>query len=426
MIHLPRIFALVREFWPRVRLWKFAENVASSYPHDVIEVTQLLEVSPPVDINAGDVAWVNRPRLYWSGWDVVQNDAVTEVDEGDRRRLRFDVDRGPCTRWLDSGCSWVGELEGRPLPTFIRHVPKNKPPRDPRGFHRASDEAKARWAQSRWAVICPHFETKNMITGRDGQPRLPSVQEREKLHYMRRHHTLGGMRSSQAKSSPKEEFAVRCQMVGDGYHHVVVAWLLGQLFAHVGYLSSRPTMAQILSRRVREVHVSRTAEFREAQVLSGNMALAERLHRWLLARVDGRGSDVRICSGELVQPNRVTRQSSKADWWTWRTTMAWTWQRQGSHINELESLAILAELKARTRNAKNFSMAYVHLVDSQVALGIFTKRRTSSRLLQRVIRRANCICLSANLLPVFLYVRSELNPADAPSRGQNRKPCRNE
>ena len=27
-----------------------------------------------MDINAGDVAWVNRPRLYWSDWDVVQND----------------------------------------------------------------------------------------------------------------------------------------------------------------------------------------------------------------------------------------------------------------------------------------------------------------------------------------------------------------
>ena len=180
-----------------------------------------------------------------------------------------------------------------------------------------------------------------MITGRDGLPRLPSVQEHKKLHYTRRHHTLGGLRSSQAKV----EFAVRCSMVGDGYHHVVIAWLVGQLFAHVGYLSSCPTMAQILGRRVQGVHVSRTAEFREAQVLSANMALAERLHRWLLARVDGRGSDVRICSGERVQPNRVSRQSSKADWWTWRTTMAWTWPRQGSHINELESLAILAELK---------------------------------------------------------------------------------
>ena len=262
-----------------------------------------------------------------------------------------------------------------------------------------------------------------MVTGRDGCPRLPSMQEREKLHFMRRHHTLGGMKSSQAKSFPLVEFAVRCSMVGDGYHHIVVACLLAQLFAHIGYLSSCPSMDQVLRRVVRRLHVCRSAEFRESHVLASNMSLAERLHRWLLARVDARGSDVRICSGELLQPNRVSRQSSRADWWSWRTTMAWTWQRAGAHINELEALAIVAELKARTRNSRSFNTVYIHLVDSQVALGIFTKKRTSSNTLQRVIRRANCICLSANILPVFLYVRSELNPADAPSRGRSKSPC---
>ena len=100
--------------------------------------------------------------------------------------------------------------------------------------------------------------------------------------------------------------------------------------------------------------------------------------------------------------------------------MVWTWKRAGSHNNGIESLAILAELKARSRNSRNFSTVYVNLVDSQVVLSIFTKRRTSLSLLQRVIRRANSLCLASNLMPVFLYVRSELNLADAPSRGKNR------
>ena len=139
---------------------------------------------------------------------------------------------------------------------------------------------------------------------------------------------------------------MRCSMVRDGYHHVAVAWLLGQLFAHMQYFSQPPTMQRISNRSVREVHVSRTAELREPHVVREEMALAERLHRWILARVDGRGSDARICSGELLQPNRVSRQSCRADWWTWRTRMSWTWKRAGSHINELESVAILAELKA--------------------------------------------------------------------------------
>ena len=97
--------------------------------------------------------------------------------------------------------------------------------------------------------------------------------------------------------------------------------------------------------------------------------------------------------------------------------MAYCWKRSGSHINELESQAILMELRARSRKVANFSTVYLHLVDSQVALGIFTKKRTSSRLLQRVIRRANALCLATHLYPVLVYVRSELNPADAPRWG---------
>ena len=106
--------------------------------------------------------------------------------------------------------------------------------------------------------------------------------------------------------------------------------------------------------------------------------------------------------------------------------MAWTWKRAGAHINELEALAILTELKSRSRSTKNFSTTYVHLVDSQVRLGVFLKRRTSSRLLQRIITRANCLCLAAGLSPVFIYIRSELNPADAPLRGlaKKKKQCR--
>ena len=96
--------------------------------------------------------------------------------------------------------------------------------------------------------------------------------------------------------------------------------------------------------------------------------------------------------------------------------MSWAWKRVGAHINELESLAILMELRRRSRSTKNFDCTYLHLVDSQVAIGVFTKKRSSSRLLQRVLRRANSLCLAIGLHPIFVYVRSEINPADRPSR----------
>ena len=47
----------------------------------------------PVDINAGDVSWVNRPRLYWTRWRIDQADACSLTSMEDRDRLRFDVQR---------------------------------------------------------------------------------------------------------------------------------------------------------------------------------------------------------------------------------------------------------------------------------------------------------------------------------------------
>ena len=96
--------------------------------------------------------------------------------------------------------------------------------------------------------------------------------------------------------------------------------------------------------------------------------------------------------------------------------MSWASKRGGSHIHELESLAILMELRRRTRSIRNVDCTYLHLVDSQFAIGVFTKKRSSSCLFQRVLRRANALCLASGLHPVYVYIRSELNPADRPSR----------
>ena len=92
------------------------------------------------------------------------------------------------------------------------------------------------------------------------------------------------------------------------------------------------------------------------------------------------------------------------------------WKRSHAHINVLEAIAVLVEINRRARSTANFHTTYLHLVDSQVALGVFTKERSSSRMLQRFLRKANASCLAANLLPVFAHVRSKPNPADMPSR----------
>ena len=56
------------------------------------------------------------------------------------------------------------------------------------------------------------------------------------------------------------------------------------------------------------------------------------------------------------------------------------------------------------------------MVDSQVVGAILTKGRTSSKLLRPTIRKINALVLAAQLYPAYIFVASEDNPADIPSR----------
>ena len=415
--HLPRIWQLIRTHWPSVRLWRFAENVSSSRDEDIREVNLLFSVRP-VLIESADVSWVRRGRYYWVDWDLDETQASSVIERDVSRELRFQLERGPCSAWLERGAQWPGESEGRAVPTLLRHVPRKSPPSDPRGLGRCSSEARARWAAAKWPEICAHFESANMVLDSNGAYRLPSIGERERLHCMRDGQTLGALRSSEAKSNPKLDFTVRVSMIGDGYQHLVTSWLFGGLAAQLGYLSRAPTFEELRDKRVYPLLVQRSSQVWSGVPLRWEASLPARLSRWLLARVDARGSDIRLCTGELLKPHRVSREAVNPRLWRWRAQMSWTWRRADAHINELEAIAVLVQLKARARSTGNFNTVFLHLVDSQVALGVFMKRRSSSRLLQRILRRANALCLACNLLPIFIYVRSELNPSDAPSRGK--------
>ena len=86
-----------------------------------------------------------------------------------------------------------------------------------------------------------------------------------------------------------------------------------------------------------------------------NMDLAERLVRWHVARTELRNSDVKFRTGDLLSPH---------------------------HINDLEAFSIIMELRRRSRSTKHLNCIYLLLVDPQVAIGVFTKTRSSSRLFQ--------------------------------------------
>ena len=126
------------------------------------------------------------------------------------------------------------------------------------------------------------------------------------------------------------------------------------------------------------------------------------------------GSDVRLATGALMRPDAWPRRTVQPSWWKWSVAMAYPYR--GEHINVLELRACHAALRWRCRRAGFARSRFVHFVDSQVSLGVLAKGRSSSRQIAAVLRRYNALALAACLFAAYAWVRTDLNPADRPSR----------
>ena len=108
---------------------------------------------------------------------------------------------------------------------------------------------------------------------------------------------------------------------------------------------------------------------------------------------------------------------------SFRTLMSCKAKRQ-AHSGLLECHGVLLELKWVSRSAKRHHHRAVVLLDAKVAIGCMSKGRSSARALRRVLRSTAALTLACDLLPrlciyIYIYIPSESNPADAPSRGHS-------
>ena len=145
----------------------------------------------------------------------------------------------------------------------------------------------------------------------------------------------------------------------------------------------------------------------------------ERLSQALVAayirRQEYRGSDVRLDLGSLYRPDSFPRGSIQANRWRWHTATAYRF-RITEHINCLELRALVQGLEWRCRKACFGDCRALHLTDSQVALAVAVKGRSSSRALNRLLKRYAALQIGSGVYPLLAWVESEDNPADEPSR----------
>ncbi|CAE7665217.1 HET-E1, partial [Symbiodinium pilosum] len=89
-----------------------------------------------------------------------------------------------------------------------------------------------------------------------------------------------------------------------------------------------------------------------------------------------------------------------------------------AHSGSLEAHGLLLALKWLLRSHKHFHHRLVVLVDAKAILGAASKGRTSAPGIRGVVRHIGSLLLATNSLLRLVYVPTEHNPADAPSRGK--------
>lgn len=99
----------------------------------------------------------------------------------------------------------------------------------------------------------------------------------------------------------------------------------------------------------------------------------------------------------------------------WRTAVS-SAVRYEAHINKLELRTGLTALDWVSRQASGFRSRAIKLSDSMVSVGALAKGRSSSRVLNRQLRRYAAMFVATFIRSVYAWLPTWINPADEPSR----------
>ncbi|CAK0789757.1 unnamed protein product [Prorocentrum cordatum] len=250
--HMVRVIRGLRAAMPEVSVDFLGENVASMAESDALHLLSGLFERIPLEVEAGDIGWVRRPRLYWPSWDLLPSYEAKTVmvltKDGASRRLRrvsLEVERPPLEEWLPAGARGPGAEGGEPLPTFVRWTPRTQPRPRPAGIGECTAAELTRWEEAAFAAPPCQFRDRWCIHWPDGRIAPPDAAMREKLMGFAEGHTVPCMTSSAANAEPSKYEGLRRSLIGNSFQCEVVAWLLAHWAVAAGLLVAAPPFSEL-------------------------------------------------------------------------------------------------------------------------------------------------------------------------------------
>eukprot|EP00435_Cladocopium_sp_Y103_P045195 s780_g12.t3 len=429
---LCEILGWIGEICEEMGVWviQLVENVVGD-DEDVKEMSEELGGRPLLACSSG-LSRVRWPRLYWSNIELEDHESFTRGYHSLWDEVVFEEEVGPMEMIPEKGWCWPAGLgdEKAKLPTFTRAIPRTRPPVQPAGIGSCSPETLTLWKADKMKYPPYTYQPQFLFQCEkdEKKQRVAVANERERLMGYRTGYTLGLFKKEPTNAAEEEKQEVeRCAAIGNSFHAVTVACLL-DLWLWTARVRSDPLGAKaivkswhqemgekaygdfggLLLKEDTQKELSLQELEQEEAVMNSQVdpkraewlrlcghaqagkleaePLSVRLIHQYLRRTESRGSDIRLDLGIIYKPDCVRRTGVDPRRWLWRTAQSYRWTKR-EHINLLELRAVLRCLEWRSRSSSFHTCRFMHLSDSQIVLAVLTKGRSSSRRVNRLLRK---------------------------------------
>lgn len=423
LVHeIPRVVGLCKEgFGKCVVVKSVVENVASMDESAAREISLLLG-SCPYRMDSADAVPMHRPRYAWSSETLEEKIAgVLVEDRSYWKEVSAPAVYPPTSSWIQDGFHWEGESTGAIFPTCMKCIARVAPPKNPAGLHKCDDAAVSRWRADSFRYPPYQYKHQYLITTKQSW-RLLSPPERELLLGYGIGHTRSCLSASEQKGQEQKYEDIRCTLLGDSFSiFSFVMWAVALSYSYAPrvpytHLAHRAGLAPGFRAPWRLVApISRKLNYGNISVAPRSSPTVDTLNRILLRRTNHTGSDVRIISGEILNPKCFPRQAVASKWWSWEPMAKVRWSKN-EHINSLELEAIVLTVKYYIKNLQVTNSRIFHLTDSYVCMSIVAKGRSGSKILAYKLKKLAALCLAFGLHLVVAHLDSADNPTDHASR----------
>eukprot|EP00435_Cladocopium_sp_Y103_P038922 s627_g10.t1 len=400
---IPRIQDLVRRAFRWCPVHAIRESVASMDAKDRKVMTEAFG-DQPLLCDAGSLTWCHRPRLYWLSWEVESGESVELDPSSEVCTLRLSG-KQHLEEVIRAG--WRKVDTTRSFPTFTTSRPRTSAGRKPAGIQQCDLHELERWHLDSFRFPPYQYKDIHCVVNGAGDMRVPDVSERELMMGFPLHYTAACCGKSERKKPHYTD--TRLTLLGNSWSVPVVAWLLGQLFAWLGWIQPRSPQDILEACRPGSQHfvqgrlVRLPLNVSKAKCPDDPYNLACKLGNL----VSVKGEDILLATptSQMAKFHRL-RASVPSRLWRWTTISGWKWRHKGEHINGLELRAVLTSLRWRIEKKLQIKCRMVHLTDSLVCLHTLSRGRSSSRRLRRTMARVNALVLAGNVQAVWAYERA--------------------